>query len=120
MKKWSPDKLWYADKFEYVVVERKDIEMMLISRAKIKNYNDFFNFMGSIDWELSAIDKDKNDYSLDKFIFKKEIDPRLHKYGQEMTPFAKKKSKEKLKESPFQDALEEMLKILKKSIKKKK
>ena len=45
MKKWSPDKLWYADKFEYVVVERRDIEMMLISRAKIKNYNDFFNFM---------------------------------------------------------------------------
>ena len=120
MKKWSPDKLWYPDKFEYIVVERRDIEMMLLSRMKIKNYSDYFNFMGSLDWELSAIDKDENDYSLDKFIFKKEINPYLHKYGEEPTPFVKQKSKEKLKESPFQDALEKMIKILKKSEKKKK
>ena len=84
---------------------------MIISRAKIENYHDYFNFMVSLDWKLSAIDKHENDYSLDRFIFKKEIDPSLHKFDEEMTTFAKKKSKEKLKESPFEDALEEGLKI---------
>ena len=107
------------NKQKMIISQRLGVIILLLVFT-LAVYNDFFNFMGSIDWELSAIDKDKNDYSLDKFIFKKEIDPRLHKYGQEMTPFAKKKSKENLKESPFQDALEEMLKILKKSIKKKK